>query len=325
MLPIGVVIPTRNSVLYLPRHVASLREWIPQVHEVVVVDSFSQDSTLELLRAQLHHPRLRFVSRPPGLYQSWNYAIQRLNAHYTYVATVGDSITLPGLLHLFEAAERFQSDVILSPPVFQGLDGKDLHSKQWTIHRYLRAQATLKPTALPGSHLFLTSVFAGASGMMGSSASNLYRTATLKARPFPTEYGHVGDTAWGVAHAFEIRAVLTPERCARFLLHPNAGQVTEAQEIELEGKLMELARATLRESLLRQLIPAAAGSFWAIMAEYERLHRQAHTSDSAYYRYRSGRLPWFLHARAWRARRARNRFRAAAERLWRGALAEFSF
>jgi len=33
-------------------------------------------------------------------------------------------------------------------------------------------------------------------GLLGSSASNHYRTAFLQKHPFPTDFGHCGDTAW---------------------------------------------------------------------------------------------------------------------------------
>jgi hypothetical protein len=66
MLPLGVVIPTKNSMPYLPRHVEGLRPWLDLAAEVVVVDSYSTDGTVDFLRANLGHPELRFTSHPPG-------------------------------------------------------------------------------------------------------------------------------------------------------------------------------------------------------------------------------------------------------------------
>jgi glycosyltransferase involved in cell wall biosynthesis len=116
MLPIGVVIPTRNSMKFLPAHLAALKGWIEQAREVICVDSFSTDGTLEMLKAELHHPRLKILSHPPGLYESWNFAVKQVTSAYIYIATAGDGITLQGLRHLVETAERFQTDLVLSPP-----------------------------------------------------------------------------------------------------------------------------------------------------------------------------------------------------------------
>ena len=45
------------------------------LQEVIVVDSFSTDGTIELIKAELRHPQLKIMAHPPGLYQSWNHGI----------------------------------------------------------------------------------------------------------------------------------------------------------------------------------------------------------------------------------------------------------
>ena len=58
MLPISVLVPTRNSMSLLPQHVEAMRAWLDQVEEVVAVDSHSTDGTLEFLQRELKHPGL---------------------------------------------------------------------------------------------------------------------------------------------------------------------------------------------------------------------------------------------------------------------------
>src|SRR4051812_15134731 len=105
MLPLGVVIPTKNSRPYLPAHLDGLRSWLDQAEEVVVVDSFSTDGTVEYLRENLAHPHVTYLTHPPGLYASWNHGISRIRSRYVFIATSGDWITLPGLEQLLRAAE----------------------------------------------------------------------------------------------------------------------------------------------------------------------------------------------------------------------------
>jgi len=93
MLPLGVLIPTKDSMAHLPGHVENIRQWQDLVEEIVVVDSFSKDGTLAYLKSHLSHPRLRFLTHPPGLYESWNHGIAHINASCTYIATIGDTIT----------------------------------------------------------------------------------------------------------------------------------------------------------------------------------------------------------------------------------------
>lgn len=324
-LPIGVVIPTLNARSLLPDHLAMMRTWAEWVQEIVVVDSHSTDGTIEYIQSQLSHSRLRILSHPRGLFQSWNFGVQQITAPYTYISTAGDSIGLAGLKHLLETAQTYESDVVLTPPIFQEPGGEVLKKKRWTIHHYLEAQGVRKAALLPKSHLFLTSVFGGASGLMGSSASNLYRTTTLKERPFPTNFAHVGDTAWGLANAFEICAAVSPEPCATFLIHHGAVEGSDAKRLELDARLLELARATLAESLRCRRLPPEAESFWQFLDRYNRLHQQAQQADLLYYSYRSKTLPWFLRFPAWKARQERNQHRAALQRLWRDALATYTF
>jgi hypothetical protein len=325
MLPIGVIIPTRNSIELLPQHLAAVKAWIAQVQEVICVDSFSEDGTLEMLKAELQHPRLRILSHPPGLYQSWNFAIQQVMSKYVHLATVGDSISLPGLRHLVQIAERFESQVVLSPPRFRSAHGEGLELKRWRIHDYLDTQKITVACILPRSHLFITSVFAGTSGMMGSSASNLYQTALLKRHPFPTDFAHIGDTAWGVQNALRVRAAITPERCADFVIHSNEGNFGREKRIELEQQLLTRAREALAAAITNRTVPAGAGALVGILKEYDFHHRQELAWDDEYYCRRTRLAPWFLDPRAWRARAARDRHRQILRNLWRNSLDRFAF
>src|SRR5277367_523651 len=97
MLPLGVVIPTKNSMPYLPAHLEKLREWQDLAQEIVVVDSFSADGTVDFLKSNLAHPKISFLSHPPGLYQSWNHGVGHISARHTYISTTGDTITRAGI------------------------------------------------------------------------------------------------------------------------------------------------------------------------------------------------------------------------------------
>ena len=325
MLPLGVIIPTRNSMSLLPGHLARLSAWIHEAREVVCVDSFSTDGTLALLKAGLKHPRLKILSHPPGLYPSWNFGIQQITSSYVYIATVGDVIRPDGLRHLIETAQRFQSELVLSPPRFRSTRGQVLESKQWTIHQYLEALRITAPRPLPRSHLFISSVFAGTSGMMGSSASNLYEATLLQRHPFPADFAHIGDTAWGVQNALRVRSAITPEPCADFVIHPNEGRFRRDKQAELEEKLLTAAREVLRDAVTTGAIPPGAEDLMGIFDKYEIHHRQEQAWDDAYYRRRKSTFPWFFDPSAWKARATRDRHSQIVENLWLQTLDRFSF
>ena len=241
---------------FLPRHVESLQTWLHQAREVVVVDSFSTDGTADFLRAKLRHPNLRVLSHPPGLYPSWNFGVQSLTSEYAYISTAGDCALPDGVARLAETARRLDCEVVLSKPVFRNAHGEILLKKRWTIHKYLDARGLAEPAVIPQAHLFLTSAFEGLAGMMGSAASNLYKTSTLKSLPFPSDFGHCGDTAWGVGNAFTVRVAVAPRPCAEFLIHHEPFE-TGAEAADLEAKLLGLARASLAERLKKPAPPDA--------------------------------------------------------------------
>jgi hypothetical protein len=161
--------------------------------------------------------------------------------------------------------------------------------------------------------------------MMGSSASNLYRTEVIQARPFPTGFGHIGDTAWGVAHALHVRAAITPEACAGFVIHPGAGNFSREREDQLGASLLTLARDSLRQARQSGAVPPTADALGAIFDRYESLHQLSRQADQLYYGFRAGSFPWFLRPAAWKARRERNGHRAALKALWLRALADHQF
>src|SRR5436309_9508919 len=111
-----VIVPTKNSRPYLPAHMASMREWLDLAAEVIVVDSESQDGTVDYLRSELKHPKVRYLAHPPGLYASWNFAISHVETEFVYISTAGDTITREGIETLLKTITSFNCDVALSKP-----------------------------------------------------------------------------------------------------------------------------------------------------------------------------------------------------------------
>lgn len=64
-LPISVVMPIKDSRRLLKYHLARNQDWLPLVQEIIVVDSYSKDGSLDFLRRHLHHTKVRFLQHPP--------------------------------------------------------------------------------------------------------------------------------------------------------------------------------------------------------------------------------------------------------------------
>jgi glycosyltransferase involved in cell wall biosynthesis len=313
-LPIGVVIPTLNVRQALPEHLASVRSWAHRVQQITVVDSFSNDGTVEFVRAELHHPNLRILQTPPGLYASWNHGIERNTAEFTYVSTIRDTISADGLEHMVRIARKLAADVVISPPVLTDESGRRLPEKKWPVHEIIEACAIQQPILLPRPLAFLLATFYIPECIHGSSASNLYRTQVLRQFPFPTDFGGIGDTAWGVRYSLKTSTAVTPETFSRFVFHRTYGWASEAERDRALRRLLDLARQAISEGSGPQFGDGFAnmGHVSSIINLVQSMPDEVqllHEAQGRYDRARRERRPWIFSLEAWRARSNRNRQR----------------
>jgi hypothetical protein len=240
-IPITAILPCRNNRSELEGHVDAMLEWLPLVEQVVVVDS-STDGSLDFLRERLAAPNVEFHSVPPGLYQAWNFGVSKVRAQYCYFSTVGDSITADGLQHLFGIASKESLDAVLSPPEMLDIEGKP-SAMHWPIHDFV---ATLREEIFfpdrEETVRWLTAFLPFT--ILGSSASNLYRTDFLKAHPFPTECGHGGDAALGVQISPVVKMAVTKKICSRFVTHGQGRDITAREQLEVAKKFLSLLEST---------------------------------------------------------------------------------
>jgi glycosyltransferase involved in cell wall biosynthesis len=319
MLPLSVLIPTRNSMSLLPGHIETMRPWLDLAQEIVVVDSESRDGTAELLRKQLPSEKTRFFKHPPGLYQSWNFGIQQVRAPYMYVSTIGDSMSREGLIHLNEVAQKFSCDIVISPPDFVDDIGRPTQANHWPVHRVISCLNLKSETCLEGIIPFLIAWTFMPFAMLGSSASNVYRTSVLKERPFPTDFGWNGDGAWGLANSLNIKLGVTPRCFSSFRKHAKLYPLDEYAAEDADRRMLDSGLAALEKALcLRPEIKVEAERLELpkfIAAKEVALRWRAEVT-----RQRHHRWPWVLNPFAWRARSLRVAAQEHCEELLGAAL-----
>ena len=225
---LSVIVPTYNCASLIGRHIASMQNWLDLADEIIVVDSQSTDGTNELIRQSLHHPHLKIIERQPGLYESWNQAIAATTGKWIYISTVGDVISRHHLEKLLNVGEAHGVDVVISPQRFvdsQGLPIMNPSFKNAEIYDTLKGRgiAILQPAT--------TRFFAFERGkpnaLLGSIAGDLFCGNHLRSRPFPTNYGTHGDTAWILRYGRETSLCLLPKGGSDFCLHPKNSMPSE--------------------------------------------------------------------------------------------------
>jgi glycosyltransferase involved in cell wall biosynthesis len=314
-MKLGVVIPTLNCAHLMEAHVHSMLPWLGRVDEIIVVDSNSKDETLEILTSRISHANLRIHQRPRGLYQAWNYGIEQIQSKYTYISTVGDSITAAGIDQLLKVADMHGADVVLSSPEFINEDGsRSLAPPSFPIENLLKKRGTREPRLLQSMECFELIVSNFPNAILGSSASNLYRTEALKKSPFPTSYGTSGDGAWGMAHGLKHRIAVTPGRFSIFRVHEKSYSKAEYAVDDLPNQLADLFEQGCREwisvngglvskeepIIIEGVLEQLRKSF-LVQKELEAIRRQS--------------WPWIFNPRAWKARARRAKIRQRIKTL----------
>jgi len=285
-LPVSLIIPTRNCRDALLQHLGDVRETLEEAEEIIGVDGESSDGTAEVLRDFCSaRDGASFLSLPPGLYEGWNRAVAAATQPWIYFSTVGDTIQPGGLESLWQRGEKLGANLILSAPRMVGANGITSAERKWPIH-YLAAACEDRESCLTTWEVVLgcCSFFSGS--ILGSSASNLYATSLLKQIPFPTDFGHGGDTMWGVQALPHLRVAILPKEVATFTLHWQCKQSDAREQRELFFRMSQTASsvlATMKPGLetgfLQAWLEAHTASkmeLWDWLASQADLARQHH-------------------------------------------------
>lgn len=295
---------------HLPAHLEGLARWGVRASEVVAVDGESTDGSLAWIRDHLSHPCLRTLTHPPGLYASWNHAAQQARSDYLTYATIGDTLEPGGIEHLHEVAERFEADVVVSPPRFVAAGG-EAHEEAWPIHALLAWLRIDEPTFLSPHDAFWLQHYYKGYALLGSSASNLYRTECLRERPFPTDCGRSGDAAWCLRHVHAVRVAVTPRVVSTFLVHPRPAP----DQGRLDEQLVEGLDRLLTEGRRDDLDLPRIGRLRRALGDLASCEAQKEAARERLERARRGGILGSIGRVARRARRERNRMRVLRKRL----------
>jgi hypothetical protein len=215
-----LVIPVYQCAERLPEHVECLRRLRPMVHEFIWVITESSDGSHQLAQKAAQELGGHVLEVPRGLYEAWNSGIARATGEFIYISTVGDTITVEGLNALSVCLQINEADVVFSPPVISPLTQANLkRSRHWPVFRFAQILNKHANSCIPKQQAILIQILSGASGLLGSCASCLFRSSFLQSRPFPTDHHHYGDTAWTYQHLPEATLSFHPNPVAKFVIH----------------------------------------------------------------------------------------------------------
>jgi glycosyltransferase involved in cell wall biosynthesis len=288
---ISVAIPVYQSAERLTEHVECLRRLQPMVHEFIWVITDSPDGSHQIARQAAQELGGQVLEVPRGLYQAWNSGIARATGDLIYISTIGDTITPEGLNALSVCIRKNEADVVFSPPViFPATQPNLKRCRHWTVFEFSKILNQFSGVRIPKEKAILMQILSGATGLLGSCASCLFRTSFLKARPFSDEYHHYGDTAWTYKNLPDAILAFHPEPVARFVIHDQGTtRIVDKRQIY-----------RLTEELATHLPPSRTRT----VHEYIQASSQIDTIRDPH-----PKFGWWWMPDAWRARFTRNKMR----------------
>lgn len=284
-IPISVILPTLNCAYKLTNHLVQIRRWLPFVEEIIAVDSQSSDGTFELILKELNQYKAKIISTGPGLYAAWNLGVSYATQPYVYFSTIGDIITLQGLLKLVGWADECDLDVVISSPRIINEDGSENDQVKWPIHFLNRSSSREDGLHLPiREERYLLSNLFFPESIIGSSASNLYRTKLLQESPFPETVGTEGDVIWAAKNITNSNIGISADQLATFKWDGDrsksywylANKIDQINSYSDESREDKALRDSVYGALLRCL-HASQKKMTNNLQQYERFHSRAHS------------------------------------------------
>lgn len=279
---ISLIIPVYQSAERLADHVESLRRLKPLIHEFIWVITESPDGSHEIARKAAQELGGQVLEVPRGLYQAWNAGIARAAGELICISTIGDTITPEGLHALSECLQKSLADVVFSPPfIFPATKVHLKFCRHWSVFSFAKVLNRFRGNRIPKEKAILLQILSGASGLLGSCASCLFRAPFLQAAPFPTDCYHYGDTAWTYRNLAKAVLAFHPDPVARFVVHDQyAHRIVDKQQIyrlgieladQLNPTLKYLANDYIRSSIQIDAIrdPHPKFGWWWILDAWQ--------------------------------------------------------
>jgi glycosyltransferase involved in cell wall biosynthesis len=194
---ISICLPCLNTASYLPERIQSLRQQSLTEFQVLVLDSYSDDGSWEMLKTWAKEDkRVGLKQGPRGLYSSWNNCLRECRGSWVYIATSDDSMSPDCLEVLYTAAQKNPAaQIITSLPWVTDARGNTIEQPserrgRWLSGRPFESDNWLQPELELSWGLIVGTPSLSVTQML------IKREVFDKEGYFPEDCGSFGDYLW---------------------------------------------------------------------------------------------------------------------------------
>ena len=243
-LPISAVIPVYQCAERLTDHILMIRGLRSALGQVIWVCTPSKDGSHHTARQEATSQNDIYLEVAAGLYQAWNKGIAQASCPMTYVSTVGESISLEGLQEMLACITKFRASLVFTPPKIEPSTKETIQrTRHWPVFEFSYLLRFYHRQIIPAPILARLQLLAGISCVLGSFASCLCDTNFMKARPFPCDFNHYGDTAWFYLNLTEARVAYLHKVFTTFHVHDLSQRHIAAEDLPRCLKFFTLSYA----------------------------------------------------------------------------------
>ena len=289
-----ILVPAYDCAGDLQRHSESLEFLRRKNIPIIWVVSPSPDKSEVVAKRIANYVGDDFYLSPKGLYQSWNFGIAKVKTTFFSLSSIGDYYINDDILKMLDLLVSNDADICFSPPQ-DGMTTGSKSVKSWPVHRFRRKLARFSGSVIPSDLLVLLQFRSGLDNLFGSWASIVARTATLNKHPFPTDYGHYGDTAWSFLNLPRLRFVFHNDEVSRFRFHHTPKCFPNAQH-QIHYRVLARRMLNLNTKL------ASGKSSFSLAWKKHLVFRYLLNKSRGI----KPRRFWWLHIRNWRLRYLRD-------------------
>lgn len=231
---VSIILPVRNHIAFIEERIETIVSQTFQNWHCIVVDGYSTDGTWELIREKIDSDQ-RFTlyqREPKGVYDAWNFGIEKATGKYVYIATSDDTMYTNCIEVFYNTIEKFP-DCGMAHCKLDIIDGVGnlIIPNPWEkclsqVYFGDRINQLLVRKAPEDGflHAYLFTIYTSITQLF--IRRELFKTVGL----FSLKHGITGDFEWGMRASLLTNVVQVPLNLATWRIHKD--QLTQLDKNE---------------------------------------------------------------------------------------------